>query len=64
MKDKYANQKKYMKKNLVKLGIDVKPEIREDFRKCCMINNTLPSRVLKEFVNKYIEETQKRGNRN
>ena len=29
MKDKYANQKKYMKENLVKLGIDVKPEIRE-----------------------------------
>ena len=53
-----------MKKNLVKLGIDIKPEIREEFRKCCELNNTLPSRVLKEFVNKYIEETQKRGNRN
>ncbi len=64
MKDKYANQKKYMKENLVKLGIDIKPEIREEFRKCCELNNTLPSRVLKEFVNKYIEETQKRGNRN
>lgn len=59
MKDKYANQKKYMKKNLVKLGIDVKPEIREDFRKCCMINNTLPSRVLKEFVENYIKKYKK-----
>jgi len=49
-----------MKKNLVKLGIDIKPEIREEFRKCCELNNTLPSRVLKEFVNNYIEETQKK----
>lgn len=64
MKDKYANQKKYMKENLVKLGIDVKPEIREEFRKCCELNNTLPSHVLKEFVNNYIEETKKEGNRN
>ena len=64
MKEKYANQKKYMKKNLVKLGIDIKPEIREEFRKCCELNNTLPSRVLKEFVNNYIEETKKEGNRN
>ena len=64
MKEKYANQKKYMKENLVKLGIDVKPEIREAFRKCCELNNTLPSRVLKEFVNNYLEETKKEGNRN
>ena len=48
------------KKNLVKLGIDVKPEIREEFRKCCELNNTLPSRVLKEFINNYIEETHKK----
>lgn len=59
MKDKYANQKKYMKKNLVKLGIDVKPEIREEFRKCCIKNNTLPSRVLKEFVENYIKKYKK-----
>lgn len=56
MKDKYENQKKYMKENLVKLGIDVKPEIRENFRKACSINNTMPSRVLKEFINDYIEK--------
>lgn len=56
MKDKYLSQKKYMKENLVKLGIDVRPEIRDEFRQCCELNNTLPSRVLKDFVNNYIKE--------
>ncbi len=56
MNDNYISQKKYMKKNLVKLGIDVKPEVRDDFRKCCELNNTLPSKVLKEFVNNYIKK--------
>lgn len=59
MKDKYLSQKKYMKENLVKLGIDVKPEIRDKFRQCCKLNSTLPSRVLKEFVNNYIEENRR-----
>lgn len=57
--DKYTSQKKYMKENLVKLGIDVKPEVREDFRKACTANNTIPSRVLKEFVNDYIKKNKK-----
>ena len=59
MKDKFASQKKYMKKNLVKLGIDVKPELRENFRKACEMNNTKPSRVLKNFVIEYIEKNKK-----
>lgn len=59
MKDKFISQKKYMKENLVKLGIDVKPEIREQFRKACEANDTLPSRVLKEFVIDYIEKNIK-----
>lgn len=59
MKDKYLSQKKYMKENLVKLGIDVRPEIRDEFRKSCELNSTLPSRVLKEFVNNYIEENRR-----
>ena len=45
MKDRFVSQKKYMKENLVKLGINVKPEIRDDFRKSCRNNNTLHSRV-------------------
>ena len=55
--DKYASQKKYIKK-LVKLGIDVKPEIRERFRKCCEANNTLPNRVLRNFIMEYIEKNE------
>ncbi len=56
--DKYASQKKYIKNNLVKLGVDVKPEIREEFRKCCEANHTLPSRVLKEFIDEYIKKSK------
>lgn len=59
MKDKFASQKKYMKENLVKLGIDIKPELREKFRNTCKSNNTLPSRVLKQFVEEYIEKNKK-----
>ncbi|MEF2641519.1 MAG: hypothetical protein U0O04_03910 [Clostridia bacterium] len=55
----YESQKKYAKNNLVKLGIDVKPEIREKFKTACTKNNTKPSRVLKDFVNDYIEEAEK-----
>ena len=51
----YEAQKKYAKNNLVKLGIDVKPEIREQFRKACERNKTIPSRVLKEFIERYIK---------
>lgn len=50
--------KKHVKENLVTLGIDIKPEIREEFRKYCELNDLLPSRVLKEFVNNYLEEAK------
>ncbi len=55
----YESQKKYMKNNLVKLGIDIKPETREKFKKACEANNTNASKVLKDFVNNYIEENEK-----
>lgn len=56
---KYDAQIKYAKNNLVKLAIDVKPEIRENFKKSCIANNTTPSAVLKNFVNDYIEKNKK-----
>lgn len=54
----YESQKKYMKNNLVKLGIDVRPEVRERFKKACEDNNTNASKVLKDFVNNYIFESE------
>lgn len=60
-KDKYYYQKKYAKNNLVKIGIDVKPELRETFKKCCELNNTNYSKVLKEFINNYIKENEKKS---
>lgn len=47
---------KYAKENLVKIGIDVKPEIKEKFYKKCKDNKTKPTTVLKDFINKYIEK--------
>ena len=43
------------KKNLIKLGIDVKPEVCDQFRKACEANGTLPLRLLKEFIKDYIK---------
>ncbi len=56
----YESQKKYMKNNLVKLGIDVRPEVREKFKKACEDNNTNASKVLKDFVNNYISESEEK----
>ena len=56
----YESQKKYMKNNLVKLGIDVRPEVREKFKKACEDNNTNASKVLKDFVNNYIDESEEK----
>jgi hypothetical protein len=49
-----------MKNNLVKLGIDVRPEVREKFKKACEDNNTNASKVLKDFVNNYIFESEEK----
>ena len=57
--DKYYHQKQYAKNNLVKLAIDVKPELREKFDKACKANNTNRSQVLKTFINDYIEKNKK-----
>ena len=56
----YESQKKYMKNNLVKLGIDIRPEVREKFKKACEDNNTNASTVLKDFVNNYIFESEEK----
>lgn len=59
-KSKYSAQIKYAKVNLVKLGIDVKPELRDKFHLACKKNNTNASKVLKTFVNNYIEKNEKK----
>ena len=56
----YESQKKYMKNNLVKLGIDVRPEVREKFKKACEDNSTNASKVLKDFVYNYIFKSEEK----
>lgn len=64
-KSKYSAQIEYAKrKKLVKIGFDSDIETRENFHKFCKINNTTPTKVLKDFVNDYIEKNKKRQTRN
>lgn len=57
-KSKYSAQVKYAKNNLVKIGIDVKPEIRNTFKEVCLNNNTTYTKVLKDFIYNYIEKNK------
>jgi len=56
---KFKHQIAYAKKNLVKISIDTKVEFREEFKKTCKDNNTTPTKVLKDFITKYIEKNKK-----
>ena len=58
-KSKYYSQIKYAKKHLVKIGIDVKPEIKEKFKIACAKNNTTYTKVLKDYIIKYINSNLK-----
>ena len=60
-KDKYYYQKQYAKNNLIKLGIDVKPEIKEKLKICCAKNNITYTKLLKDFINDYISKNENRA---
>lgn len=60
-KSKYSAQINYAKrKKLVKIGFDSDIETREEFKNICLANNTTYTKVLKDFVNEYIEKNKKR----
>lgn len=58
-KDLYKAQKKYLSENFVKLGINVRPETRDNFRKACEKNGTLPGTVLRKFIEDYIQNAKR-----
>lgn len=58
-KSKYNAQIEYAKrKKFVKIGFDSTIEIRNKFHKACESNNTTATKVLKDFVNNYIEQNE------
>lgn len=58
-KSKYSAQIEYAKrKNLVKIGFDSDLKTREKFKEICIANNTTYTKVLKEFVNDYIQKNK------
>ena len=59
-KSKYNAQIQYDKrKKLIKIGFDSDLETRNKFHEACKANNTTATKVLKDFVNEYIEKTKK-----
>lgn len=59
-KSKYNAQIQYAKrKKLIKIGFDSDLETRNKFHEACKANNTTATKVLKDFVNEYIEKTKK-----
>ena len=57
MKSKYNAQIEYAKrKKLVKISFDSSEETRNKFHDACKANNTTATKVLKDFVNNYIEK--------
>ena len=57
---KYNAQIEYAKrKKLVKIGFDSTEEVRNKFHEVCKSKNTTATRVLKDFVNDYIEKNKK-----
>lgn len=60
-KSKYSAQINYAKRQgLVKIGFDSNVETREKFHEACKSNNTNASKVLKDFVNDYIQKSEKK----
>ena len=60
-KSKYNAQIEYAKrKKFVKIGFDSDPETRNKFHEACNSNNTTATKVLKDFVNNYIKENEKK----
>lgn len=56
---KYKAQMAYAKrKQIVKIGFDDRKEIREKFKELCTKEGKKYSRVIKEYVYKYIEERE------
>lgn len=54
---KYKSQMEYAKrKDLVKIGINDKRSIRDEFKRVCEENNTKYNTVLRSFIYEYIVE--------
>ena len=54
--NKYKAQIKHLRSNYKRITIDFKIDELERFKEICKINNTTPTRQIKNFVNLYIEK--------
>ena len=58
MEKKYKPQYKYKKENIVKISIDVKPELRKKFQETAIRNGEKPSTLIRKFIENYIKEEE------
>lgn len=55
MPGKYAAQQKYNRKNYVRLTLDLKPDVKEEFQRVCAENGTTATTEIKRFIAEYCQ---------
>ena len=55
IKKKISAQQKHIRKNYVRFGMDLRPEILENFKRKCYENGTTPRTEIKRFINEYLK---------
>lgn len=55
---KYARQAAYNRRTYVRFPLDLKPEVLEDFKEACKKRGKVPTTEIKNFIQRYIEESR------
>lgn len=53
---KYKTQIQNLRKNYVRFGLDLKPDVLEAYRAACAANGTTATTEIKKFIAAYIAE--------
>lgn len=53
MAGQYDAQARYLRKNYVRFGLDLKPDVLEEFKRVCVENGTTPTTEIKRFIADY-----------
>jgi hypothetical protein len=55
MVGKYKSQAKHIREHYVRLPIDLRPEVLEEFKAKCQEAGTTPTTEIKKFINQYLK---------
>ena len=59
MPGKYSAQQKYNRKTYVRLTLDLKPDVKEEFQRVCAENGTTATTEIKRFIAEYCQQHRK-----